>query len=146
MLLSQLKRDREDHCSGRRCIAVGGVDIGQRRIERAVPEMLAIQKSIRAGPDHEHCGRVFQHVGMLQGYREARGASDRPEQLEDRKAIQARAFLRVENEVIRIGLPDVPPRLESDRLIEQPVALHNEQVSRRIERAFPSGQCGPARF
>lgn len=55
---------------------------------------------------------------MLQGFRQTRSAGDCSKEFEYRNAVQPHGLLRVENEIVRIRLPHVQPRLKSGYLLE----------------------------
>jgi hypothetical protein len=64
-LCCQLEDLRERLRGGSRGVSVGRVDVGKGGIERAVPEVLADQKGIRALLDHQHRGGMLENMWVL---------------------------------------------------------------------------------
>jgi hypothetical protein len=64
-LCSQLEQLTEGLGRGSRGLCIRWVDVGQRRIKRAVPEVLADQEGISPLLNHEHRRRVLKYVRVL---------------------------------------------------------------------------------
>ena len=60
-----LKCEAESLRSGRRSLTIAGIHVRQGGIEGAMAQVLPDEESIRAGADHEHCSRMFEHVRVL---------------------------------------------------------------------------------
>ena len=60
-----LECEAEGLRSGRRSLTIAGIHVRQGGIKRAMAQVLAYQKSVSAGADHELSGSVFEHVRVL---------------------------------------------------------------------------------
>jgi len=65
---------------GGRGIGIGRVDVGQRGIEALMPESLPDKEGVGPLLDKQHSRRVFQNMGMLQGFTKASFPGDLAEQ------------------------------------------------------------------
>ena len=101
--------------------------------------MLTNHKGVRALLNHQHGGGVLENMRVLKGLAESSLTRDGFEKFVDGHAVQLCGLLRVEDEIVGIGLATIKPRFECSSFVEQRVAFDLEQRLRGIKRALQAG-------